>query len=202
MTGIILTTFLIVIFFATGYLIVLDSVVRARIIMDEALVKVAERLSERLNIIRQMVLRTDEPLLQEKLNYIVQISSKCESIYKMLENGNYSNYTLKELSDTGNCLSKALSGCLAYPIPASDNSKLEFFLTLKNEISLIDKEIQSSIFYLNKTINEYNHLITTFPGFLAALIKRFKPIDTLHLDINNFITCPLPSSPSLVDQAG
>lgn len=199
MTGIIITTFLIVIFFATGYLIVLDSVVRSRIIMDEALVKVAERLSERLNIIRQMVLRTDEPLLQENLNYIIQISSKCESIYKMLETGNYCSYTLKELSDSENCLNNLLTGSLSYPVPASDNNKLDFVLMLKNQISLIDKEIQSNIFYLNKTINEYNHLITTVPGLLASLIKRFKPIDTLHLDTNS-IAYPLPS-PSFVDQA-
>lgn len=82
-----------------------------------------------------------------------------------------------------NQLNKALLNLYAVAEQYPELKANENFLSLQNELSDIESDLEKSRRYYNGTTRDYNILIDSFPSNLIAGITNFKKADYFEIDI-------------------
>lgn len=84
---------------------------------------------------------------------------------------------------TENQLNKALINLYAVAEEYPELKANENFLSLQNELSDVESDIEKSRRYYNGTTRDYNIVIDSFPSNIIAGITNFKKVEYFEIDI-------------------
>lgn len=155
---------LILLWFITGY----NRLVKLKALLDEGWSGIDVQLKRRYDLIPNLVATVKQYSLHEKgiLESIAQ--ARAASI---------SAPTIEQKSSAELELSKSLRTLFAVAENYPDLKANQNFLSLQDELSKLESDIQLSRRYYNGTARNYNIAVQTFPTSVIASVARFSKAD-------------------------
>ncbi|WP_456315641.1 LemA family protein [Pseudomonas shirazensis] len=157
-----------------GYLIILyNSFVSKRNILQEALSGIDVILKKRFDLIPNLI-----ETVKGYLNHEKETLANIVNLRNQALNANNADEKMQADKKLGNAVGAIFALAESYPdLKANTN-----FLSLQSELSEIETEIERSKRYYNATVRDYNIAVESFPGNLVANSFGFQKKDFLELE--------------------
>lgn len=156
------------------FIIVFNSLVKARNIFKEAWSGIDVQLKRRFDLVPNLVETVKGYSSHEKQIFegIAQIRSQSTS-----------PQNVQEISQSENQITNSLKNLFAVAEAYPELKASENFLNLHKSLVTIEDELQMARRYYNGTVRDYNTKIQTFPNNIAAGIFKFTPEQFFEIEL-------------------